>query len=332
MSLYTITRGIVRSALGCYFKKIRVEGFENIPSKTPLLITPNHQNALLDPLIIGAFLPLPIHYLTRSDVFKPWIKGILHRLNMLPIYRIRDGYAKLSLNEGVFGTCKQVFDQGGSVLIFPEGNHGEEYFLRPLTKGAARLALQSEEANENNLHVLPIGINYFTHRDPRSTVILRIGKPIKVSEYLSEYERNQATGLIRLRDDIRKEMKNLLVLPEQSDDYKVRKKGVFQEKNASLSFDELRALEVVEDSVKRKKSRHLIAKFLNPIPYLIIHEILKRESDVVFHATFKFGVGLLIFPLCWLLIFLVLWSLIGINVAALAVIVMVSGLFYSYQK
>ncbi|MEQ9466057.1 MAG: 1-acyl-sn-glycerol-3-phosphate acyltransferase [Ekhidna sp.] len=330
---YAFFRALIKFSLRLYFKKIRIEGLENIPRNTPLLITPNHQNALIDPLLVGAFTPIPIHYLTRSDVFKWWLKPLLKRVNMMPIYRIRDGYGKLSLNDAVFSNCFKVFQNNESVLIFAEGNHGKEYYLRPLTKGAARLALQSQLKLDQDLMVLPVGLNFFDHQRPQSVVLMRFGKPVSVRDYVSAYDENPARGLISMRDAISDAMKETLVIPDETEDYAQRKAGIFQQKHQDLSFDQLKELNVAGSQIdKRKRSAHLLAKFLNPIPYLIIYFFLRREKDVVFHSTLKFGVGLFAFPFWWAMVFLIFSFTVGVKIALLAVIVMILGLFFSYQR
>lgn len=329
---YSFFRVLMKLSLRFYFKKIRIEGVENIPENTPLLITPNHQNALIDPLLVGAFAPIPIHYLTRSDVFKWWLKPLLKRLNMMPIYRIRDGYSKLSLNDQVFSSCKEVFRNNGAVLIFAEGNHGKEYYLRPLTKGAARLALQSEEALENDLMVLPVGLNFFDHQKSNSVVLMKFGQPIPVKDYLESYKSNPTQGLIGLRDVMSKGMKEVLVIPEQSENYELRKEKIFQSKHENLSFKELRNLDVSQVSLeKRTSSQHWLARILNPLPFLVIYKVVSGVKDVVFHSTLKFGIGLFAFPIWWMFVFLIFLITVGVKIALLAVIVMILGLFYSYD-
>lgn len=323
----------MRFMLKLYYYKIRVEGLENLPKGVPLLVTPNHQNALIDPLLVGAFAPIPLYYLTRSDVFKWWLKPLLRRLNMMPIYRIRDGYSKLSLNDQVFSSCQEVFKENGSVLIFAEGNHGKEYYLRPLTKGAARLALQSEDSLKNGLMVLPVGLNYFDHQKSNSAVLVKFGQPIPVSNYLKNYQTNPAKGLIEMRERISQGMKEVLVIPEEVEDYEVRKEKIFQTKHENLSFNELRCLDIPEVTLEMKSnSHHWLARVLNPLPYLIIYWMIRREDDVVFHSTLKFGIGLFTFPIWWVMVFTVLSMTVGSNIALLTVIVMITGLFYSYQR
>ncbi|MEQ8905089.1 1-acyl-sn-glycerol-3-phosphate acyltransferase [Ekhidna sp.] len=319
--------------LRLYYHKIKVEGIENVPKRVPLLVTPNHQNALMDPLLVGAFAPIPLHYLTRSDVFNKWTNPILRLFNMMPVYRIRDGYSKLALNDKIFTDCSAIFQSKGSVLIFAEGNHGKEYFLRPLTKGASRLALKSQAELNEDLMVLPVGLNFFEHRKPRSTVLIKFGEPISVRDYLADYEENQSTGLIKMREAISIAMKSTLVIPDETQDYELRKQAIFQPKNESLSFKELRSIDPTKvKTEKREKRHHRLAKILNPIPFFVIARKLSNVEDVVFHSTLKFSIALIAFPLWWLSVFLLLFWSVGINIAILAVIVMILGLFYSYQR
>ncbi len=331
-AFYVSFKYFIRVSLRLYFKRIRIEGLEQVPSDKPLLITPNHQNAFLDALIVGAFIPVELHFLTRSDVFTKWSIPLMKLVNMMPIYRIRDGYSKLSQNEEVFENCRQIFNQNKSILIFAEGNHGKEYYLRPLTKGAARLALQSQMGMEKELMVQPVGLNYFEHQSPKSTVIIQFGEPIPVKNHIEEFKKHQATGLIKMRDAISKGMKETLIISDETKDYQQRRERIFWEKNEELSFEELRSLDISNIKVeKRSRKTHLIAKLLNPLPFILMHKVIAKIDDVVFHSSLKFAIGLVIFPLWWMIVFLTLSLTVGINIALLAVIVMVFGLFYSYQ-
>lgn len=328
---YECTALTMRFTLRLYFKKIRIEGRQNIPKDEPLLITPNHQNAFLDPFIAGSFAPVPFHFLTRQDVFVWWSKPILRMLNMMPIYRIRDGYAKLSQNDAVFETCKELFNQHKAVLIFPEGNHGEHHYLRPLSKGAARIALFSQMEMSRDLKILPVGINYFDHQKPLTGVVLVYGKPISVKPFIEEHEKNGAKALLKLKKAISEGMKETLVIPEETADYEIKKRRIFNEKNIGLSFRELRNFPYNEvgDPIVRKRGR--IAKMLNPLPFYIIKRMVSNIKDVVFLSSIKYAASLFAFPIWWILVFLILAFTVGTQIALLTVFVMVFGLFYSYS-
>ncbi len=329
---YSFLKILVRAALQCFFRKVRVVGLENLPKDAPIIIAPNHQNALIDPLLLACFLPIPLHFLTRSDVFTKWTNPLLKSVNMMPIYRIRDGYAKLSQNDAVFETCRELFKKNKTVMIFPEGNHGEHHFLRPLTKGTSRLALQSQEQLDESLKIVPIGLNFFSHREPRSTIIMVVGKPIEVKDYMAQYEENNAKGLMTLRDEISEGMKETLIIPEETDNYEERRDAVFSEKNEHLSFEELRNGEFEVPKKEKKRSKHIIAKILNPVPYLILNKVISGIKDKVFYSTMKFGIGLLTFPLWWIIVLSIMSFLVGIKIASLTVLVMILGLFFSYRR
>lgn len=321
----------MRVTLRLYFKKIRIEGRENVPRDTPLLVTPNHQNAFLDPFISGSFAPFPFHFLTRQDVFVWWSKPILRMLNMMPIYRIRDGYAKLSQNDAVFETCKELFNQDKAVLIFPEGNHGEHHYLRPLTKGAARIALFSQKEMTKELKILPVGINYFDHHKSQTGVVLVYGKPISVKPFVEAYEENGPKALLKLKEAISEAMKETLVIPEETSDYELKKKRIFQEKNIGLTFNELRNFDYKTAKDPSPKKRGRIAKILNPLPFYFINRMVSKIKDVVFVSSIKYATAIYAFPVWWLLVFLIVSFTVGTQIALLTVFVMVFGLFYSYS-
>src|SRR5665811_1721793 len=79
-----------------YYKRITVVGYEKIPVKTPVIFAPNHQNALMDAFAVMFPARKHVVFMARADIFKkPAIAKILNMLQILPIYRIRDGYGEL---------------------------------------------------------------------------------------------------------------------------------------------------------------------------------------------------------------------------------------------
>ncbi|MEM6643199.1 MAG: 1-acyl-sn-glycerol-3-phosphate acyltransferase [Bacteroidota bacterium] len=320
----------MKITLRWYFGSVKIEGLDSVPRDKPLLVTPNHQNAFLDALLTGAYIPIPLHILTRADIFNRWTKPLLSLLNMMPIYRIRDGYAKLSQNDAVFETCKALFRSDKSVLIFAEGNHGEHHYLRPLTKGAARISIFSQQAMQEDLYVLPVGVNYFQHQSSRSGVVLVFGAPVSVREYEKRYEEEGAKGLLAMRDAISDGMKKTLVIPEKIEDYEVLKETIFQEKHIGLSLDELRKIPE-NTKVEAKRVKGKIAKVLNPLPFLTIRRVLSGVQDKVFISSAKFATALVAFPVWWLIVFFSVGFAFGFKIALLTVFVMIFGLFYSYS-
>ena len=102
-------------------------GRENIPTDGAILFSPNHQNALIDPILVGTTCNRSVHSLTRSDVFGgPW-QWFLDAMQMLPVYRIRDGYKQLKNNQGVFEQCYALLGNKKHMMMFSEGKHHDQY-------------------------------------------------------------------------------------------------------------------------------------------------------------------------------------------------------------
>jgi 1-acyl-sn-glycerol-3-phosphate acyltransferase len=144
----------------------------------PLLIAANHPNSFLDAIILATLFKHPVYSLTRGDAFKgKKITRILASLNMLPVYRISEGAENLDNNYFTFNVCQKIFREGGIVLIFSEGRCINEWHLRSLKKGTARLALSAWQQNIP-LKILPVGINYSSFRTFGKNVFLNFGSII----------------------------------------------------------------------------------------------------------------------------------------------------------
>lgn len=141
----------------------------------PLLIACNHPNSFLDAIIIATLLKKTVYSLARGDAFKnKFYARILRSLNMYPVYRTSEGVENMEHNYSTFDACKEIFRNNGIVLIFSEGRCINEWHLRPLKKGTARLALSSW--NEGiDLKILPTGINYSSFRSYDKNIHLLFG-------------------------------------------------------------------------------------------------------------------------------------------------------------
>lgn len=144
-----------------YCKNVR---FDVQPQHGPVILACNHPNSFLDALIIGSHYKHPIHFLARGDVFaKPFVARLLRAMNMIPIHRLSEGRAGLKHNEQTFRECLRVLEAKGTLLIFSEGICKNEWVLRPLKKGTARLAYAAwQEKGLTDLIIKPISLSYST--------------------------------------------------------------------------------------------------------------------------------------------------------------------------
>jgi len=157
-----------------------------LKKKGPLLLACNHPNSFLDAAILATLFRQPVYSLARGDVFKkPFYRKILTTLKMFPVYRTSEGVENLGINYETFDECKTVFKENGVVLIFSEAKCINEWHLRPLRKGTARLSFSSWEENIP-LKVLPVGINYSSFRRFSKNVFINFGEVISKDDFDKE--------------------------------------------------------------------------------------------------------------------------------------------------
>ncbi|WP_159024018.1 lysophospholipid acyltransferase family protein [Formosa sp. L2A11] len=314
-----------------YYKKIHVKGQEFVPETSPILILSNHQNGLLDPLLIATQSKRFCYYLTRAAVFqKPLVSKLLKGLNMLPVYRVRDGWQNLSNNNAVFEICRELLNNKEALVIFPEGSHNLNRKVRPLSKGFTRIILDTLETYPDlDFQLLPVGVNY---RDPKAfgdSMSLNIGKPIAAKHYKSL---NKAEAVKALKEDVQEQIQMLTT--HIQDDYDHVISGLEQEEADFLNP------EVINHYLKRGEKRYGFKKrgsILKPLK-IIFNGLLKivllpvyalwrfilqpKIKEAEFTGTFKFAVGLTVAPL-WILI---LFLIIGFNLGWLMALGSVLGL------
>jgi 1-acyl-sn-glycerol-3-phosphate acyltransferase len=215
---YSFLKVLVRFTLKIFFRKIFITGIDHIKSDRPQLVASNHPNGFLEPLIMACFFPKPLHFLVRGDVFEnPLLRPLLKSTNQIPIYRFRDGFSKLRENSQKMDESIQVLLDKKNLLIFSEGNTESIKKLRPLQKGISRIAFHTVEKDiDLDLEILPIGINFTYPAMFDETVMLKVGKPLKVREYMDQYVRDNKTGHENLLDDLFIAMKkNIIHLEDQ---------------------------------------------------------------------------------------------------------------------
>lgn len=147
-------------ALPLYIRHLRCNHPQMFSERGPLLLACNHPNSFLDAIILCTLFRRPVYSLARGDVFKKnWAATLLRSLRILPVYRTSEGAENLGENYKTFEACLSIFRQGGIVLIFSEGLCENEWHLRPLKKGTARLALSAWQQGIP-LRILPVALNY----------------------------------------------------------------------------------------------------------------------------------------------------------------------------
>lgn len=196
-----------------FYKKVRYDGVENIPSDKPVLIAPNHQNALMDALSIIFALDKQIVFLARSDIFKnPIIAKILFFLKILPVFRMRDGKEKLKYNEQIYKKTMQVLMKR-PVVIFPEAQHIDKKHLRKLKKGIQRIAFKLEEENDFNadVQIVPAGIYYSNYWNFRTKLYVSFGKPLSIKDYIDNYKTDPVKAMVKFGNVLHEKIREQII-------------------------------------------------------------------------------------------------------------------------
>jgi glycerol-3-phosphate O-acyltransferase/dihydroxyacetone phosphate acyltransferase len=203
---------LARLVAHIFFREIEVAGAARLPPSGPLLVVANHQNGMIDPLLIAATLPaggeggaggrrasggrmprfLATHVAWRNLALRPW----LQLGGVIPIYRPKDvgAAADPAQNVASFARCHEQLARGGAVALFPEGISHSEPSLVPLKTGAARIVLEAARRFPDlSPLIVPIGLTFEARGTFRSRALLEIGEPIDPAPEIA-LDRQAAAG------------------------------------------------------------------------------------------------------------------------------------------
>jgi len=173
---------MARLFLPLYVREIRIQEPDRLKWDGPLLLACNHPNSFLDSVLLDTLFEKPVWSLARGDTFRnKWVARILHSLRILPVYRTSEGSENLHINYRTFESCLHLFREKGIVTIYSEAKCINEWRLRPLRKGTARLAIQTWSAGIP-LRVLPVSINYSSYHRYGKNLIIQFGDVIESTD------------------------------------------------------------------------------------------------------------------------------------------------------
>jgi len=245
-----------------YYRNIRVIGSENIPENGPVVLAANHPNSFLDAVLIGAAVRRPTHFLARGDAFNnPTGAKILSSLNMLPVYRLSEGKENLTKNTETFDACQEILEANKMVLIFAEGISENNWELRVLKKGPARIAKKAwnSENDAKNLVIVPVGITYEHFSGEGNNILIQFGKPITKEAY--DYQKNEALFVKELNEKLSEKLNKLAFLDNTIETDKEAYKAFSSQFNHLLNSGNKDGIEIIEQL-------HQTKEFKKTIPHL----------------------------------------------------------------
>jgi 1-acyl-sn-glycerol-3-phosphate acyltransferase len=204
----------------------------------PVLVTANHPNALLDPLLIFHSAGRLARPMAKAPLFEQVLVGtMLRALGGLPVYRKQDDPAQMHRNDETFRRAIDALRLGDAVQIFPEGRSHSEPALVPLRTGAARIALGAEQQSDwqLGLNIVPVGITYRRKSLFRGRALVMIGEPFQILDLRAQFERDEQECVrlltARIAEHIQSVTLNLATsqdqeLIETAEALYVREKGV----------------------------------------------------------------------------------------------------------
>lgn len=169
-------RLVARAATAIAHVFYRVDVVGTPPASGPLILLPNHPNALLDPAIVLATAGRPVRFLAKSTLFRGTFAPLLKAAGAIPVYRRQDT-AEVGRNAETFAAVDAALARGEAVCIFPEGISHSSGMLEPLRTGAARMALSAAAAGLD-VRLVPVGINLERKATFRSRVTVAYGQPL----------------------------------------------------------------------------------------------------------------------------------------------------------
>ncbi|HTM91377.1 MAG TPA: 1-acyl-sn-glycerol-3-phosphate acyltransferase, partial [Flavisolibacter sp.] len=219
--MYSLIKLYARFAIKVYCTRIIINKSQILKIKGPVLFAANHPNSFLDGMILTTLLDEPLYSLARGDAFKNnLVNKLLRKLKLLPVYRTSEGVENLEHNYTTFDACRETFKENGMVLIFSEGRCENEWHLRPLKKGTARLAIVSWKEGIP-LTVLPTAFNYSSFSKFGKEVHLFFGSPI-VRDAVLQHE-TDGKLFLSFNEQLNSQLQKMVYEIEPSDKRTIRK-------------------------------------------------------------------------------------------------------------
>lgn len=222
---YSIAREYLLFGFRQFYGELIINGKENLPTDdSAVILAPNHLNALMDTLAVSSLMPhrKAVVYLARADFFaNKTLAKIMNFAKIMPAFRMRDGFENLGKNTQVFHKCIEVMRFGHAVCMMPEGGQGEERKIRPLVKGIFRLAFEAQQefGNERKVKIVPIGIHLSDLVKCGKQIIINVGEPIEVQDYMQSFRANQAIALNDIKNELHQQLSDLTLDLATSENY-----------------------------------------------------------------------------------------------------------------
>jgi 1-acyl-sn-glycerol-3-phosphate acyltransferase len=147
--IYEVVR-ILMTLISWIFFRVRGVNPERVPAVGSVILAPNHFS-FLDHFFLGVALRRKVHFMAKSQLFKPPMGWIYTHGGVFPVRR---GFA----DEDAFKTALTVLDRGDTMAMYAEGGRSRDGKLSTKPRrGIGRLALLSGST------IVPVAIMGSSH-------------------------------------------------------------------------------------------------------------------------------------------------------------------------
>ena len=211
-----LIRAFVRALLAVFYRQLDVAGLEHVPAHGPLIVAANHQNGLIDPMLLLAALPRRLRPLAKAGLFRhPIIAPFLRLTRALPVHRRQDAGNDMSGNVLTFRAVSEALGRGEAILIFPEGVSQPEPTLMTLRTGAARLLLEAEASGAPPVTLLPVGLVLTEPgRFRAGHALVLVGAPLATADCVALLPRDSVAAVRTLTDRLAAALRRQIVEAE----------------------------------------------------------------------------------------------------------------------
>ncbi len=332
--VYKLVHLYVKAGLHLFYKKITVSGLKNIPKNEAVLFVANHQNAMMDPILIATHNSRIMYFLARASAFKNKIAAkLLNTIHAIAIYRVRDGVNSKKLNIEVFKKCISLLSNKKTLLIFPEGSHSRKRQIRSLRAGFSKISHNFLQENpKQKLYIVPVGLNFTNTINYPEKASIIYGKKIEVNRFYQENYRKFTGSLIK---EVQTSLKKITVhIPETN--YENVSKNLNEEEYLTPTKTNKKIAELIISNtlkIHKKKAKKNIFYYLMVIntlsAFIFWYWLRPKIKEKEFISTAKFSIGLTIFPLSYLFKGLLVLNIFGSTYAFLYLLLSVMVVFLS---
>jgi len=137
MTLYRICRVLLLFLLKSFFR-LEVKGRENLPRAGGFILASNHLS-YLDPTVLGAASPRPLHFMARHDLFEiPIFGAFIRNVGAFPVRR---NFADIA---GIKEALRYLRKAQG-IVLFPEGSrYSGNGLSQEVQPGVGLMAMRSQ--------------------------------------------------------------------------------------------------------------------------------------------------------------------------------------------